>query len=50
MNTYLLPLRTSATILIVAPLIMFGAYIATLVVPIVVREVVIEITKMIAGW
>jgi hypothetical protein len=50
MNTYLLPLRTSATILIVAPFIMFGAYITTLVVPIVVREVVLEVMKTISSW
>jgi len=50
MNTYLLPLRTSTTILIIAPFIMFGAYIATLVVPVIIREVVVEITKTVAGW
>jgi hypothetical protein len=49
MDTYLLPLRTSTTILIVAPFIMFGAYIATLVVPVIVREVVVEVTKAVAG-
>ena len=50
MNTYLLPLRTSASILIVAPFMMLGAYITTLVVPIVVREVILEVTKAISGW
>ncbi len=50
MNTYLLPLRTSATLLIAAPVMMFGAYIATLVVPIVVREVVLEVMKTVTGW
>ena len=50
MNTYLLPLRTLPTILIVAPFITFGTYITILVVPIVVREVVLEITKTLTGW
>jgi hypothetical protein len=50
MNTYLLPLRTSASILIVAPFMMLGAYITTLVAPIVVREVILEVTKTLSGW
>jgi hypothetical protein len=49
MNTYLLPLRTSATILIVAPFVIMGAYIAVLIVPIIVREVASQVVNTIVG-
>ncbi len=49
MNVNLLPFRSLMVVLIASPFVAFGAYIAYLVVPVVIREVVPEVVKTVAG-
>ncbi len=48
MNTHLLPLRT-LTILIASPFVIMGAYIAILMVPIIVREIASQVINTVVG-
>jgi hypothetical protein len=49
MNTHLLPLRTLAAVLIASPFMIMGAYIAILMIPIIVREVACQVVNNVVG-